>query len=181
MVHFRGGMDHWDPAVTDGLAANREVILFDYAGVAGSSGEVPETFEAFGDDSAAVIRALGISRADVLGFSIGAYIAQTLTLRHPNSCAGSCWLARDRGQVNSRARTQRSMRWAGTIRRLPTMVSCSCSSSRLRPASRPAGTSWRGATSAPPTSSRGARCRLPKPRSGPWPNGASRLVSGGAS
>ncbi|MEU6657257.1 alpha/beta hydrolase [Streptomyces sp. NPDC046900] len=83
LVHFRGGMDNWDPAVTDGLAANREVILFDYAGVAGSSGEVPNTFEAFGDDSAAVIRALGISQADVLGFSIGGYIAQTLTLRHP--------------------------------------------------------------------------------------------------
>ena len=83
LVHFRGGMDNWDPAVTDGLAANREVILFDYAGVAGSSGEVPDTFEAFGDDSASVIRALGISQADVLGFSIGGYIAQTLTLRHP--------------------------------------------------------------------------------------------------
>ncbi len=54
LVHFRGGMDNWDPAVTDGLAAKREVILFDYAGVAGSSGEVPETFEAFGDDSAEV-------------------------------------------------------------------------------------------------------------------------------
>jgi pimeloyl-ACP methyl ester carboxylesterase len=83
LVHFRGGMDNWDPAVTDGLAANREVILFDYAGVAGSSGEVPDTFEAFGDDSASAIRALGISQADVLGFSIGGYIAQTLTLRHP--------------------------------------------------------------------------------------------------
>ncbi|MFE0512023.1 alpha/beta fold hydrolase [Streptomyces sp. NPDC058964] len=83
LVHFRGGMDNWDPAVTDGLAANREVILFDYSGVAGSSGEVPETFEGFGDDSAAVIRALGIPQADVLGFSIGGYIAQTLTLRHP--------------------------------------------------------------------------------------------------
>ena len=83
LVHFRGGMDNWDPAVTDGLAANREVILFDYAGVAGSSGEAPDTFEGFADDSAAVIRALGISQADVLGFSIGGYIAQTLTLRHP--------------------------------------------------------------------------------------------------
>lgn len=83
LVHYRGGMDNWDPVITDGLAANREVILFDYAGVAGSSGEVPETFEAFGDDSASVIRALGISQADVLGFSIGGYIAQTLTLRHP--------------------------------------------------------------------------------------------------
>ncbi|MGI5144035.1 MULTISPECIES: alpha/beta fold hydrolase [unclassified Streptomyces] len=84
LVHFRGGMDNWDPAITDGLAATREVILFDYAGVAGSSGKVPETFEAFGDDSAAVIRALGITQADVLGFSIGGYIAQTLTLRHPD-------------------------------------------------------------------------------------------------
>ena len=83
LVHFRGGMDNWDPAVTDGLAAHREVILFDYAGVAGSSGEAPDTFEGFADDSAAVIRALGISQADVLGFSIGGYIAQTLTLRHP--------------------------------------------------------------------------------------------------
>ena len=83
LVHFRGGMDNWDPAVTDGLAANREVILFDYAGVAGSSGAVPDTFEAFGDDAAAVIRALGITKADVLGFSIGGYIAQTLTMRHP--------------------------------------------------------------------------------------------------
>ena len=83
LVHFRGGMDNWDPAVTDGLAANREVILFDYPGVAGSSGEVPDTFEAFGDDSASVIQALGISQADVLGFSIGGYVAQTLTLRHP--------------------------------------------------------------------------------------------------
>lgn len=83
LVHLRGGMDMWDPLVTDGLAANREVILMDYAGVGASSGEVPETFEAFGDDIAAVIRALGISKADVLGFSIGGYTAQTLTLRHP--------------------------------------------------------------------------------------------------
>jgi len=38
MQHFRGGMDHWDPAVTDGFAKNRPVILFDNAGVASSSG-----------------------------------------------------------------------------------------------------------------------------------------------
>jgi pimeloyl-ACP methyl ester carboxylesterase len=46
MQHFRGGMDHWDPAVTDGLAANRPVILFNNAGVASSSGETPDTVEA---------------------------------------------------------------------------------------------------------------------------------------
>ncbi len=43
-MHFMGTMDHWDPAVTDGFAQNREVILFDNAGVSSSSGEVPGTF-----------------------------------------------------------------------------------------------------------------------------------------
>src|SRR5579863_4262759 len=50
MQHFRGGLDHWDPAITDGLARDRPVILFDNAGVAGSSGETPETVDAMGDN-----------------------------------------------------------------------------------------------------------------------------------
>src|SRR5260370_42464530 len=49
MQHFRGGMDHWDPAVTDGFAKNRPVILFDNAGVASSSGETPDTIEAMAE------------------------------------------------------------------------------------------------------------------------------------
>jgi pimeloyl-ACP methyl ester carboxylesterase len=44
-MHFTGTMDHWDPAVTDGLARDREVILFDNAGISGSSGEVPNSIE----------------------------------------------------------------------------------------------------------------------------------------
>jgi pimeloyl-ACP methyl ester carboxylesterase len=44
--HFTGNLDNWDPAVTDGLARDREIILFDNAGVGGSSGEVPQTFAA---------------------------------------------------------------------------------------------------------------------------------------
>src|SRR5271154_3173881 len=71
MPHFRAGMDHWDPAVTDGLAAPRPVILFDNAGVAGSSGETPDTMEAMADYAADFILGLGLSRVDVLGFSIG--------------------------------------------------------------------------------------------------------------
>jgi hypothetical protein len=39
MQHFRGGMDHSDPAVTDGFTEHRPVILFDNAGVAASTGE----------------------------------------------------------------------------------------------------------------------------------------------
>jgi pimeloyl-ACP methyl ester carboxylesterase len=46
--HFTGTIDHWDPLVTDGLAATREVILFNNAGISNSSGEVPTTFEEMG-------------------------------------------------------------------------------------------------------------------------------------
>jgi pimeloyl-ACP methyl ester carboxylesterase len=83
LQHFRGGMDHWDPAVTDGFARNRPVILFDNAGVAGSSGTTPDSIEAMADYAAAFLQALGLSEVDLLGFSIGGYVAQTLTLRHP--------------------------------------------------------------------------------------------------
>ena len=44
--HFRGGMDHWNPAVTDGFAQDRPVVLFDNAGVAGTTGDTPNTIEA---------------------------------------------------------------------------------------------------------------------------------------
>jgi pimeloyl-ACP methyl ester carboxylesterase len=83
MQHFRGGMDHWDPAVTDGFAKNRPVILFDNAGVASSGGETPDTIDAMADHAADFVGALGLSQIDLLGFSIGGYIAQTLTIRHP--------------------------------------------------------------------------------------------------
>jgi len=84
MQHFRGGMDHWDPAITDGFAMDRPVILFDNAGVASSSGETPNTIDAMGEHAAGFVGALGLSHVDVLGFSIGGYIAQALTLRHPS-------------------------------------------------------------------------------------------------
>jgi len=74
-------MDHWDPAVTDGFARDRPVVLFDNAGVASSSGDTPNTIEAMADHAAAFVGALGLSQVDVLGFSIGGYVAQTLALR----------------------------------------------------------------------------------------------------
>jgi pimeloyl-ACP methyl ester carboxylesterase len=83
LQHFRGGMDHWDPAVTDRFAATRPVVLFDNAGVAGSSGETPDTVEAMADHAADFIGALRLSQIDILGFSIGGYVAQALALRHP--------------------------------------------------------------------------------------------------
>ena len=83
LQHLRGGMDNWDPAVTDGLAAGRPVILFDNAGVAASSGQTPATMEGFADHVGAFAGALGLTQVDVLGFSIGGHAAQALALRHP--------------------------------------------------------------------------------------------------
>ncbi|WP_426419735.1 alpha/beta fold hydrolase [Bradyrhizobium genosp. A] len=81
--HFRGGMDHWDPLMTDGLAAGREVILYDGRGVSSSSGETPDRFEVMADEAAAFIRSLGLSQVDIVGFSIGGMQAQEIALRHP--------------------------------------------------------------------------------------------------
>src|ERR1700674_1296213 len=79
--HFTGTMDHWDPLVTDGLAATREVILFNNAAISNSSGEVPTTFEEMGANVIAFIKALGLKQVDVLGFSIGGFVAQEITLQ----------------------------------------------------------------------------------------------------
>jgi pimeloyl-ACP methyl ester carboxylesterase len=79
--HYRGTMDYWDPAVTDGLAENREVILFNNAGVASSTGEVPGSFPEMGANAIAFIKALGLVSVDVLGFSIGGMVAQEIALK----------------------------------------------------------------------------------------------------
>jgi len=82
--HFTGTMDHWDPAVTDGLATEREVILFNNAGVSSSSGEVPTSFEQMAVNAVSFINALGLPKVDVLGFSIGGFVAQEITLQAPD-------------------------------------------------------------------------------------------------
>jgi pimeloyl-ACP methyl ester carboxylesterase len=82
-MHFTGTMDHWDPLVTDGLAKDREVILFDNAGISSSSGEVPTSVEGMAANANAFIRALGLTQVDVLGFSLGGLVAQEMTLAAP--------------------------------------------------------------------------------------------------
>src|SRR6266851_2432935 len=82
--HFTGTMDHWDPAVTDGFAKDREVILFNNAGVSSSSGEMPTRIEKMGANAVAFIKALGLTKVDVLGFSIGGFIAQEIALQAPD-------------------------------------------------------------------------------------------------
>ena len=74
--HFRGTMDYWDPMVTDGLAKNREVILFNNVGVSSSSGQVPASLPEMGANAIAFIKVLGLTKVDVLGFSIGGMVAR---------------------------------------------------------------------------------------------------------
>jgi pimeloyl-ACP methyl ester carboxylesterase len=69
--------------VTDGFAKDREVILFNNAGVSSSSGEVPTTIEKMGANAVAFIKALRLTKVDVLGFSIGGFVAQEIALQAP--------------------------------------------------------------------------------------------------
>lgn len=82
-THLSANLDNWDPRLVDGIAAQRRVITVDYRGVGGSTGAVRDSVEAMADDAVAFIRALGLDRVDILGFSLGGMIAQSLTLRYP--------------------------------------------------------------------------------------------------
>ena len=80
LIHFRGHMDLWDPLLINTLAATRPVILFDNAGVGKSSGQVAPTIAGMAQHVLDFLRALEISQVDLLGFSMGGYIAQMVTL-----------------------------------------------------------------------------------------------------
>jgi pimeloyl-ACP methyl ester carboxylesterase len=81
--HFMGTLDDHDPAVTDGLAADREVILFNNTGVALTSGLVPDSIEAMARDAISFMDALGLAQADLLGHSMGGLVAQEVALARP--------------------------------------------------------------------------------------------------
>ena len=81
--HFTGTMGNWDPIITNTLAQDREVILFDNRGVASSSGQTPDSVQAMATDALAFVDALGLKRIDLLGFSIGGMVAQQMVLDRP--------------------------------------------------------------------------------------------------
>src|SRR5271156_6896098 len=81
--HFRGNLDSWDPALIDALAAGRRVITFDYAGVGGSTGTTASTVEEMAREAIAFVAALELGQVDLLGFSIGSFVAQEVTLIRP--------------------------------------------------------------------------------------------------
>ena len=83
LQHFRGNLDNWDPALIDALASTRRVVTFDNAGVGGSTGTTPDTIGQMARDAIAFIAALQLGQVDLLGFSIGSFVAQEIALRRP--------------------------------------------------------------------------------------------------
>jgi pimeloyl-ACP methyl ester carboxylesterase len=84
LQHFRGNLDNWDPALIDALAADRRVVTFDNVGVAATTGKTPSTVEAMAHDAIEFIEAMDLRQVDLLGFSIGSFVAQEIALIRPD-------------------------------------------------------------------------------------------------
>lgn len=81
--HWGAALDDFDPRIVDGLASRHRVIAIDYRGIGGSGGSAPLTVDAMALDTLAVIRALGFAEVDLLGFSLGGFVAQDVALKAP--------------------------------------------------------------------------------------------------
>ncbi|PZU18842.1 MAG: alpha/beta hydrolase [Shinella sp.] len=81
LQHFTGTMDAWDPQVVNALASDRPVIVFNNAGVGTSTGNVPDTVQQMAVDAESFIVALGLTEVDLLGFSLGGFLAQVIAPR----------------------------------------------------------------------------------------------------
>jgi pimeloyl-ACP methyl ester carboxylesterase len=82
--HFRGNLENWDPTLIDALAENRRVITFDNTGVGGTTGLTPHTIAEMAQDAIEFIDALELGEVDLLGFSIGSFVAQEVALTRPD-------------------------------------------------------------------------------------------------
>jgi pimeloyl-ACP methyl ester carboxylesterase len=84
LQHFRGNLDNWDPALVDDLVAARRVLTFNNVGIASTSGSTPSTVEAMAHGAIDFVEAMNFERVDLLGFSIGSFVAQEIALIRPD-------------------------------------------------------------------------------------------------
>jgi pimeloyl-ACP methyl ester carboxylesterase len=84
LQHFRGNLDNWDPALVDALAADRRVVTFDNVGVGATTGSTPSTVEAMAHGAIAFLEAMDLRRVNLLGFSLGSFVAQEIALIRPD-------------------------------------------------------------------------------------------------
>jgi pimeloyl-ACP methyl ester carboxylesterase len=83
LTHLAAVLDNWDPRVVDGIATKHRVMTFDNRGVGASTGSTPKTIQAMAKDAVTFIRALGFTKVDLLGFSMGGMIAQVIAQDEP--------------------------------------------------------------------------------------------------
>jgi pimeloyl-ACP methyl ester carboxylesterase len=83
LQHFTGTLDYWDPVVIDGLARYRQVITIDNAGIGSSGGDTPDNVQDMAKTAVKIITSLGITQCDLLGFSLGGFLAQTIAVTNP--------------------------------------------------------------------------------------------------
>src|SRR5262245_32325069 len=84
LQHFRGNLDNWDPALVDALATDRQVVAFDNVGVGATPGTTPNTVEAMAHDAIVFLEAMEFRTVDLLGVSLGSFVAQELALIRPD-------------------------------------------------------------------------------------------------
>ncbi|RYG27332.1 MAG: alpha/beta hydrolase [Burkholderiales bacterium] len=81
--HLGATLDNCDPRVMDGLATRHRVIAFDNRGIGASVGKTPTNVAAMARDAITFIRAMGFEKVDLLGFSLGGFVAQEIVLSQP--------------------------------------------------------------------------------------------------
>src|SRR5258705_9183270 len=84
LQHFRGNLENWDPPLVDALAQERRVVAFDNVGIGATTGKTPNTMEQMAHDALFFIDALEVPQVDILGFSIGSFVAQQIALTRPD-------------------------------------------------------------------------------------------------
>lgn len=81
--HLAAVLDNCDPRVMDGIAAQRQIISFDYRGVGATTGVAPLTIQSMATDTITFIKKLGFKKVDLLGFSLGGMVSQEIVLQEP--------------------------------------------------------------------------------------------------
>src|SRR5258705_2435546 len=84
LQHFTGTLDNWDPIIINGLANERTIIAIDNTGIGNSGGTTPDNVQDMAQIAIKIITALEIKKCDVLGYSLGGFIAQTIAATKPD-------------------------------------------------------------------------------------------------
>ena len=84
LQHFTGTLDNWDPIIINGLAQERPVITIDNAGIGNSGGTTPDNAQDMAKIAIKIIDALEVKKCDLLGYSLGGFIAQTIAVTKPD-------------------------------------------------------------------------------------------------